>query len=185
MDLAYTLTNGPATALAVALALIAAMLDHRSGIIPNRLTYPFLCAGLLLSLAAMGISGLGLALAGLLAASAVFLFAFLAGSCGGGDVKLMAALGALLGLGPAVDVTLMALMVGGVMAVASMLSRINYGEALKIVGLFIMLAPAGMRAATRVLRPRERHTVRFGVAALGGLLWCLLAPGYTPLAFLG
>ena len=34
-----------------------------------------------------------------------------------------------------------------------------------------------------VLKPREtHHTVRFGVAAALGLLWCLFMPDFTPLS---
>lgn len=184
MDLSYDLTQAPAaTALAVACSMIAAVLDHRRGFIPNSLTYPCLLTGLALAALGGGLMGLGLSVAGLLAAGLIFFIAFAAGSCGGGDVKLMAALGAILGLWPAVDMTLAAMMVGGVIAIFSMARRINVVGVVKTVGLFAMLLPAGIKDAAMVLAPRERHTVRFGVAAAGGLLWCIFLPHFTPLSF--
>lgn len=185
MDASYDLAQAPAaTALAVACALAAAAIDHRRGFIPNALTYPCLLGGLALATAAGGAAGLGWALAGMLAAGGLFFVAFAAGSCGGGDVKLMGALGAILGLWPAVDVTLAALMAGGVLAVGSMLRRLDAKAAFKTLGLFAMLLPVGVRNAAVVLAPRERRTIRFGIAAAAGLLWCLFLPNLTPLSFL-
>ncbi|OWV84203.1 hypothetical protein ATY78_05715 [Rhizobium sp. R635] len=184
MDMTYDLTQMPAaTALAVACATTAAVLDHRHGHIPNAVTYPCLLTGFMLAAISSGSAGIGLAFAGLLAAGLIFIIAFAAGSCGGGDVKLMAALGAILGLWPAIDVMLASLMVGGVIAVFSMARRVDWSALLRAVGLFALLLPAGFRSAASVLKPRETdHTVRFGVAAALGLLWCLFIPDFTPLA---
>ena len=184
MDITYDLTQAPmATALAIACAATAAVLDHRGGFIPNMLTYSCLCAGLVLAALGGGFMGISLALAGLIASALIFFIAFAAGSCGGGDVKLMAALGAILGLWAAIDVMLSSLMIGGVIAILSMLRRMDFSAMLRTVGLFALLLPAGIKDAAAVLVPRERHTIRFGIAAAGGLLWCLFAPGFTPLSF--
>jgi len=184
MDTTYDLTLMPAAAaLAVACTMTAAVLDHRHGHIPNAVTYPCLLGGFMLAAFSGGLAGIGLAFAGLLAAGLIFFIAFAAGSCGGGDVKLMAALGAILGLWPAIDVTLASLMVGGVIAVFSMARRVQWSVLARTVGLFALLLPAGFRDAASVLKPREtHHTVRFGVAAALGLLWCLFMPDFTPLS---
>ncbi|AHG49635.1 membrane protein (plasmid) [Rhizobium leguminosarum bv. trifolii CB782] len=184
MDTTYDLTLMPAAAaLAVACATTAAVLDHRQGHIPNAVTYPCLLAGFMLAAAGGGLAGIGLAFAGVFAAGMIFIIAFAAGSCGGGDVKLMAALGAILGLWPAIDVTLASLMVGGVIALVSMARRVQWSVLARNVGLFALLLPAGFRDAASVLKPREtHHTVRFGVAAALGLLWCLFMPDFTPLS---
>ncbi|MGG7579603.1 A24 family peptidase [Rhizobium sp. Nf11,1] len=184
MDMTYDLTQMPAAAaLAVACATTAAVFDHRHGHIPNAVTYPCLLAGFMLAAISGGLAGIGLAFAGLLAAGTIFIIAFAAGSCGGGDVKLMAALGAVLGLWPAIDVMLASLMIGGMIAVLSMARRVQWGALARSVGLFALLLPVGLRSAASVLKPREtHHTVRFGVAAALGLLWCLFMPDFTPLA---
>ncbi|WP_181699729.1 A24 family peptidase [Chthonobacter albigriseus] len=182
MDWLYAPLNDPlATALAVACVAPAAWFDHRTGRIPNWLTYGSLGAGLVLGLTG-GLVGLGGSVLGMLAASAVFVVAFAAGSCGGGDVKLMAALGAIVGMPQAMDLTLAALLVGGVLAVISMLRRLDPVWLLQAFSLFFLLIPAGLKSAVLSLAPAERRSVRFAPAAAGGLLWCVLFPDYTPLA---
>jgi prepilin peptidase CpaA len=88
--------------LMAAFLLVAAAADLRSGKIPNRLTYPGIVAGILY----WGVTGLihggrhaaldGLRDASLamLAGFGVMLLIFLAGGMGGGDVKLVALVGA-------------------------------------------------------------------------------------------
>ncbi|WP_181708504.1 prepilin peptidase [Chthonobacter rhizosphaerae] len=184
MDWLHAPILDPAAAvLAVACAFAAAVVDHRHGVIPNRLTYSVLLAGLALAAATGGIAGLGSATAGLLAAAAVFVVAFAAGSCGGGDVKLMAALGTVVGFPVAVDLTLAALMAGGVLAVAAMLRRLDLAWLVRSVSLFVLLMPAGLKTAASSMAPAERRTIRFGVAAAAGLVWILLLPEHTPLSF--
>lgn len=183
MDWLHGPLEDPATALlAVACALPAAWIDHRHGRIPNRLTYAFLAAGLALALATGGLVELGNSLLGMLAAAVLFLVAFAAGSCGGGDVKLMAALGAILGLPQAVDLTLAALIVGGILAVIAMVRRLDPMWLVQTISVFFMLMPAGLKSAVLSLAPAERRSVRFAPAVALGLFWCLLLPDFTPLA---
>lgn len=183
MDWLHAPLQDPATAaLAVACALPAAWIDHRHGRIPNRLTYGFLAAGLVLALVGGGFTALGGAVLGMLAAAIVFLVAFAAGSCGGGDVKLMAALGAIVGVPEAVDLTLAALLVGGILAVVSMIRRLDPAWLMQTISVFFMLMPAGLKSAVLSLAPAERHSVRFAPAVAIGLFWCLALPDFTPLA---
>ena len=183
MDLSYDLIATPATTLlAILCAGTAAVVDHRHGLIPNALTYPCLLGGMALATIAGGWAGLGLSVAGILAGGSVFLLAFMIGSCGGGDVKLMAALGAILGAPAALDLTLASLLVGGAMAVALMLRRLDPADMLARIRLFVMLAPAGIRKTGPALKPGARHTLRFGVAVALGLAWLLLLPSLSPLS---
>lgn len=85
------------TALAVAVALLAAIGDLRSGRVPNWLTYGALACGLLLGLVAAGPRGALRAFIGAVIAFAPPFILFLVNrSIGGGDAKLLAGLGALL-----------------------------------------------------------------------------------------
>jgi prepilin peptidase CpaA len=90
----------------LAVCVLAAIIDLWRGTIPNALTYPLLVASPLLHFgltwaqgqsfsAALGAAGLSLA--GLALCSAVPLFMWWKHAIGGGDVKLFAAIGALLG----------------------------------------------------------------------------------------
>jgi prepilin peptidase CpaA len=87
-------------ALACGVTLVAAWLDAKTGRIPNLLTLPLLPMGLALGALDSGLPGLGSAALGALFCVAVPYALFRASrgvAIGGGDVKLFAGLGALLG----------------------------------------------------------------------------------------
>jgi prepilin peptidase CpaA len=77
---------------------IAAVTDLRARIIPNWLTLPMLCGALLLHAVRADVFAVGQAVMGALACGLPAFFLFSRGALGGGDVKLFAALGALLGV---------------------------------------------------------------------------------------
>src|SRR5262245_53599856 len=80
-----------------AFATAAAVIDVRTRRIPNWLTVSGLATGIIFQTAIGGISGLGLALAGFAVGFGILLVLWLVGGGGGGDVKLMAAIGAWVG----------------------------------------------------------------------------------------
>jgi len=79
--------------------LIAAVTDARSARIPNWLTYPLLVLGPVLSVFGHGpwLPSLVLSFIGILSCALVPTLLFARNAMGGGDVKLFAALGGLLG----------------------------------------------------------------------------------------
>jgi prepilin peptidase CpaA len=83
--------------LIVAITLAAAVIDMRSRRIPNWFTVPVCVAGLLFHTVTGGLPGLGMSLGGLATGFGILLVLWLIGGGGGGDVKLMGALGAWLG----------------------------------------------------------------------------------------
>ena len=85
------------TLVAGGFAAICLVTDLRERKIFNVVTYPALAAGFILALAFGGVPGAELALFGAAVGALPALVAFLAGALGGGDVKLLAALGALVG----------------------------------------------------------------------------------------
>lgn len=96
--MAFPLPSSGVIVAAVALSgALSAAIDLRSRRIPNWLTGGIAAAGLLL--AALGLDGLsvGVALAGAALGLAVMLPGYLLGQTGAGDVKLVAAVGTLLG----------------------------------------------------------------------------------------
>jgi len=74
------------------------------------------CAGLILKTTQAGWRGAGSSLLGAAAGAAVFLVFYLAGGMGGGDVKLMAGFGALLGTKLLLEAALWTAGCGGLMA---------------------------------------------------------------------
>ena len=88
---------------AMALAIVAAgtgtgaVIDLRVRRVPNALTMTLAMAGVALAAAGLGRLGVSAAIAGWAAGLGLMLPAYLFGATGAGDVKLMAAVGALLG----------------------------------------------------------------------------------------
>ena len=99
-------------------ALAATLSDIRSRRIPNTLTATM--AGLGVGLAAGGVSGVsfGASMAGFVIGLALMMPGHLLGATGAGDVKLMAAVGAIVGPGMTVTAFLFTAVAGGVLAVA-------------------------------------------------------------------
>ena len=115
---------------AIVLAAGACVTDVAAARIPNALTL----AGVAGGLAAHGLLphglGLGTSAAGAVAGLAVFLPFFALGGMGGGDVKLMAALGAWLGWPTILAVALAVAIAGGALALLVAVSRGYLGQAL-------------------------------------------------------
>src|SRR5262245_2179308 len=106
-----TLINSSALILAAA----GSVTDLRSRRSPNRLVVTGLVLGLALNVRAAGFAGIGSSLGGAVLGLALFLPIFLLGGMGGGDVKLMAALGSLVGPMGVLGIALAAALTGGVL----------------------------------------------------------------------
>ena len=104
-----------AVALAIGGAAVAEDLARRT--ISNIWPILALAGGIACQMAASGWRGLGAALLGVVAGFLVFLVFYLLGGMGGGDVKLMAGFGALLGTGRLLQAALFTALVGGLLAV--------------------------------------------------------------------
>ena len=109
-------TSGISLLLLLAMLACAAALDLRHHRIPNLLTYPAMCAGLLLAAIGGGMTAFGNHLLGLLAGGLPLFILFLGRTLGGGDVKLMAAVGALVGFPAVLNALIAAILVGGLCA---------------------------------------------------------------------
>lgn len=105
------------TYLAVALAVAACITDVRSRRIPNALTIGATIVAIALHVSVAGASGLMFSATGWLVGAALFFPFFALGGLGGGDVKLLAAIGALLGGTVVAWVGMYAAMAGGILAV--------------------------------------------------------------------
>ena len=117
-------------AAVVAASGAAAVIDVRTGRIPNLLTAPVAAAGL--GLAAFGLTGHSMtgALVGAVLGFALMLPGHIFGGTGAGDVKLLAALGTWLGPGGVLMAFLYSAIAGGVLAVAHAMKRRRLGTTL-------------------------------------------------------
>ena len=115
---------------ALAVAVVGAVKDVRGARIPNWLTYSGLGSALAVRGVMLGWVGLKGGLTGLLLAGGIFYFLFLLGGMGGGDVKLMAAVGAWAGVRQVETILIGSAIAGGIIAVWYVLAYRQLGQAL-------------------------------------------------------
>lgn len=113
----------PLQVLILAVVAVAVVTDLRRRKIYNVLTFPAMALGLVVNTLLDGFTGMSLALAGFLLGAAIFLLPVAAGGRGAGDLKLLAALGALGGPAFVFWCALYTSMIGGVLAVAVLLLK--------------------------------------------------------------
>ena len=89
----------PATLILTVLAFVSLCIlsDVHARRIPNPLSVAGMVAGLMLNIIHFGGAGIAASVAGFALATALLIAPFAAGGVGGGDVKMMAAVGAMLG----------------------------------------------------------------------------------------
>lgn len=133
---------------AVALA-VSVVTDLQKRLVYNWVTVPAMVLGLGLAWLERGWPGVAWSLSGLLVGGALLLPPFLLGSMGGGDVKLVAALGALGGPIFAVQVLVYACLAGGVASVAIMLTFGSLGAGLRYLWQTLVFALRLGRGAAR------------------------------------
>lgn len=113
------LNHHPALIAALIIAMTAAATDLKARVVPNRLVAVGALSGLLLNWWSDGAAGLMSSMAGAVVGFGIFLPFFFLGGMGGGDVKLMGALGACLGVISVAQTAVVASMAGALLAVAA------------------------------------------------------------------
>jgi prepilin peptidase CpaA len=105
------------SAIVLAIGFAACVVDVRTRRIPNRLTFGAALGGFLLQLVTGGLDGALTSAGGWLTGALLFLPFFLLGGMGGGDAKLLAALGAWLGPSETLWLAAYSAIAGGVLGV--------------------------------------------------------------------
>lgn len=108
--------SGPVLGLTIALVVTAMITDVRRRRIPNALTFPAMGLGLVLHAVEAGGRGALLGLAGMVATPCLLMIVRAFRPLGMGDVKLCAAVGALLGPVLGAIAMLLSALLGGVLA---------------------------------------------------------------------
>jgi prepilin peptidase CpaA len=121
----------------VAIGLAACVVDIRTRRIPNALTFGAALAGFMVQSYLGGASGALASAGGWLVGLLLFLPFFLLGGMGGGDVKLLAALGAWLGPRETLWLAAYSAIAGGVLAVIVAFSRGYLSTALRNIGAML------------------------------------------------
>lgn len=114
----------PQVALALFIGTAAVVEDLRFRTISNWITFGAMGAGTAYHAITGGWSGLGSSLLGLIVGFCAFLLFYLLGGMGGGDIKLMAGFGSILGgLAASGQAALFAAAIGGLLAGATLAFR--------------------------------------------------------------
>ena len=142
------------------LALFAAC-DLSTRRIPNALSFPAMVAGIVVNMALFGLPGALVGLAGLLTATAIFLPVFALGGIGGGDVKMMAAVGAFLGPELTLAAMVFGMVLGGVVMVVVLARRGVLVEKLRATAMMLWSA-----FSIRSLEPLRAPATEPGAIAL-------------------
>jgi prepilin peptidase CpaA len=174
MDLTLTLTLAPA--LAVALAAVAAGWDWRTGTIPNWITLPPLALAPLGHLAVSGLPGLCGSILGIFACGLIPYLLFRRDAMGGGDVKMFAAIGGLIGVTPGIEAQVFALAVATVFTGIQLARRSQLTRVLRNT-LRIAVNPVLPGRLRRPVPPELLTTIRLGPAILAGLVLSLAMGG--------
>ena len=115
----------------------AAVIDLRTRRIPNILTATMAAVGIGLAAAGVGRVGLGASLLGCLLGLAFMMPGHIFGRTGGGDVKLLAAAGALLGPTDTIYAFLYTAIAGGVLALVVAVARRRLSQTLASTGALV------------------------------------------------
>ena len=119
MDLSLTVSEMIVTAVVVGIAVM----DLRRFRIPNTVTFPFALAGLAFNAIQGGGAGLIHSLAGAVVGFVILLVPFLAGGFGGGDVKLLTAIGAWVGAVAILEIFVVSAVILGLVSLTVILAN--------------------------------------------------------------
>lgn len=168
-------------ALFSALLLAACVSDVRVRRIPNLLVLAILAAGVGWSFATRApLQALTQSAAGVALGFAIWIGFWLAGVMGAGDVKFFAAIGAWLGPAATWRAALAAAIIGGIIAVVTLLQARALSPALRRLVLALSAGSLGVLGHAQDGENSPKRHLPYGVAlALGALLVAWL-PGAIP-----
>lgn len=156
--------------IALAVIAISAYSDLRWGKIYNKVTYSTAIVGLLLPMVGGQVAWVD-AVIGLLLGFIPLLIVHTMGGIGGGDVKLMGALGALTGYPFILHIMFYSFLIGGLLALSLIIWQGRFLEIMRRMAqnVYLLVTPG-----TRPSVPNEGYRIPFGFAICMGTLWALV-----------
>ena len=147
--------------------LISFITDVRNRRILNIVTFPAMGVGLLYYTITLGFKGFLFSGAGLLVGFAILLIPYLLGGMGAGDVKLLAAVGALTGTSFVLHSFFYTALIGGIIGLFLILKRISLWKYVKSP-TYTVYALMNMKGLT--INKESKLTYPYGVAITFGTL---------------
>ncbi|EEG78400.1 A24 family peptidase [Dethiobacter alkaliphilus] len=173
---------------------LAAYFDVRQRRIPNKITFPIMIVGLVIYGFLEGLPGIAFGFTGLLSGLFVFFIPFALGGMGAGDVKMTAAVGALMGMQFVLHSAIFTIFAGGIMAIGYLIAHKRLLSGLKnVVGMIArpLLAMLAIRfrnplinrfsvyfTPSPVEKKEEAIYLPYGVAIAAGAVLTLSGFGY-------
>jgi prepilin peptidase CpaA len=169
--------------LALILLGVSAWWDLRYRKIPNWATLPGIGFGLLLNGLLHGWGGLRASGYGFLVGFGALLVLFILSWMGGGDVKLMAAVGALKGYPFVVSALFYSLLAGVAIGVIALIWNRRTLRSFKSIFLYVASRVTPLVPRHELVK-EQTQKVPFGLAIVLGTLWAMIAgSAWSPLAF--
>jgi prepilin peptidase CpaA len=180
LDLLAMLVFDPRTAVLFALLLVASVSDYRTYRIPNWLTFGGAAFALVYKtvIAVSPVSALLATLGGLFLGFFIMLPLYLFGVMGAGDVKLMAMVGAFLGVHETFQAVLFAFVVGGAAAIGfalfkGKLARLLHNAKNAVYGMLAM-SMAGFKPDARIDASQSIGKLPYGICISVGTIGYVL-----------
>ncbi|MBN2056195.1 prepilin peptidase [bacterium] len=153
------------------LLVVCAVTDLVYSKIYNKVTVTAMVCGVVTNTLASGLDGLKTSLVGLVLGFGLFLIVYMFGGMGGGDVKLMGAIGALGGYPFILWAVFFSALSGGLIAILIMMYHGRLWRGFKNVfrALFTCIMP---HRVTEPLDPSDSMKIPFGFGISIGTLWC-------------
>lgn len=177
----FSLPPPGTAALLLAVVLVAAIYDVRYRRIPNWLNVTGVLAGIAMNtFLYQGLPGLGFALKGLFLAFGIYAVLYALHAMGAGDVKLMAAVGAIVGWENWFGIFLVTAVIGGIMSIILSISRGRLKKTLFNVGFILSEMKSGRPAylANEELDVKSNKALRLphgATIAVGSLFFLALS----------
>ena len=153
------------------LLVVGCVTDLKSRRIPNELVATILATGLVFALTAPdALSALGMSLAGTAVGFAIWIGFYLVGAIGAGDVKFFAASGAWLGPAATWRAALIAAVIGGVLALGTLMLERRLADVLRRMALGASSGSMALLQQPSARPDERRRPLPYGVAlAIGAL----------------
>lgn len=152
------------------LAAVVIYYDLRYRRIPNVVVLAALVAGLIINTTFGGVHGTMTSIYGFALAFFPMLLMHIFGAMGAGDVKLSGAVGAVLGVALVPTTLILVVMLGGALAIYSMVRAGTVFTTLHgVLRIWVGLLP-GWEMPRFAMPPDRRHTIPYGVAIMLGSL---------------
>lgn len=156
--------------LLLILLIICVVTDIKERKIYNKVLFPVFVIAIIYHFVNGGVSGFTASLLGATVGLAILLIPYLMGGMGAGDVKLLAVIGAIKGIGFVLMTSLYMAIVGGIIGILILLFRKGVVYRFKQIFYFFVLKRQGVNISIGLDKEALSTTYPYGVAiALGSI----------------